>query len=199
MNKKWIIYIIVGLLVSVSIGIVVYKFFIENNQELQGTELVPEQELAEDFNNINDTRKENSIETSANEETISPNAIIIKKEYFKSCDHLKRTVEDIPKELVNGKKEDVVKKYTEWKIENFTPTEITLYREVNGNCGEHYFVQDHYGEIGIYTLNENDEKTLKEDTEISTKYLPDSDLELLKKGVKIVGKTKLIEFLEDYE
>ena len=80
MNKKWIIYIIVGLLVSVSIGIVVYKFFIENNQELQGTELVPEQELAEDFNNINDTRKENSIETSANEETISPNAIIIKKE-----------------------------------------------------------------------------------------------------------------------
>ena len=38
MNKKWIIYIIVGLLVSVSIGIVVYKSFIENNQELQGTE-----------------------------------------------------------------------------------------------------------------------------------------------------------------
>lgn len=199
MSKKWIIYIIIGLIISVSIGALVYIFFIRDNQELQGTELVPEQELAEDFNNINDIREINSIETSAKEETISPNAIIIKKEYFKSCDHLKRTVEDIPKELVNGKKEDVGKKYTEWKIEDFTPTEITLYKEYDGNCNEHYLVKDHYGLIGIYTIDENNEEMFKEDTEISTKYLPDSDLELLKKGVKIIGKTKLIEFLEDYE
>ena len=199
MSKKWIIYIIIGLIISVSIGALVYIFFIRDNQELQGTELVPEQELAEDFNNINDIREINSIETSAKEETISPNAIIIKKEYFKSCDHLKRAVEDIPKELVNGKKEDVGKKYTEWKIEDFTPTEITLYKEYDGNCNEHYLVKDHYGLIGIYTIDENNEEMFKEDTEISTKYLPDSDLELLKKGVKIVGKTKLIEFLEDYE
>ena len=199
MSKKWIIYIIIGLIISVSIGALVYIFFIRDNQELQGTELVPEQELAEDFNNINDIREINSIETSAKEETISPNAIIIKKEYFKSCDHLKRTVEDIPKELVNAKKEDVGKKYTEWKIEDFTPTEITLYKEYDGNCNEHYLVKDHYGLIGIYTIDENNEEMFKEDTEISTKYLPDSDLELLKKGVKIIGKTKLIEFLEDYE
>ena len=44
-----------------------------------------------------------------------------------------------------------------------------------------------------------DKEILKKDTEISTKYLPETDVELLNNGVKIIGKTKLIEFLEDYE
>ena len=60
-------------------------------------------------------------------------------------------------------------------------------------------MKNHYGVIGIYTLDENGKEVFKEDTEISTKYLPESDIELLNEGVKIIGKTKLIEFLEDYE
>ena len=42
-------------------------------------------------------------------------------------------------------------------------------------------------------------KTLKEDTEISIQYLPEEDVKNLKAGVEIIGHTKLIEFLEDYE
>lgn len=199
MNKKWIIYIIIAIIVSIVIGFSVYTFLSNDNEELQGTDMVGETELAENSKEDNIANKVNTIETSASEENISPNAIIIKKEYFKACDHLVRTVEDVPENLVNGSEEDVSKEYPSWKIEKYTPSEIILYKESQGNCNEHYIVKDHYGVIGIYTVDANGKEVFKEDTEISTKYLPESDIELLNEGVKIIGKTKLIEFLEDYE
>ncbi len=199
MNKKWIIYIIIAIIVSIIIGFSVYNFLSNDNEELQGTDMVGETELAENSKEDNIANKVNTIETSASEENISPNAIIIKKEYFKACDHLVRTVEDVPESLVNGNEEDISEEYPSWKIEEYSPSEITLYKESQGNCNEHYIVKNHYGVIGIYTLDENGKEVFKEDTEISTKYLPESDIELLNEGVKIIGKTKLIEFLEDYE
>ena len=198
MDKKWIICIIITIIVGVIGGIMLSIFLNNNDDELQGTDLIGYTELA-DENNTELNNTFNTIETSNTEDKISPNAVLIKKEYFKACDHLIREVEDIPEELINGTQEDVEKMYSDWEIEDYNNNEITLYKEENGNCGEHYFVQDHYGVIGIYTVNENDEKTLKEDTEISTKYLPEADLEKLQEGIEIVGKTKLVEFLEDFE
>ncbi len=198
MNKKWIIYIIIAVLISALIGFLVYTFLTDENEKLQGTDMISKRELAEDNNQINNLM-DNVIETSVQEESISPNAIIIKKEYFKACDHLVRTVEDIPEILVNGTKENIEEEYPGWKIEKFSPSEIILYKERQGNCNEHYVVKNHYGVIGIYVINADGREIFKEDTEISTKYLPESDIELLNEGVKIIGKTKLIEFLEDYE
>lgn len=199
MNKKWIIYIIIAISVCIVTGISIYVFLSNSEEEIQGTDIVGDTELAENSNINSMTNEGNILETSASEETISPNAVIIKKEYFKACDHLVRTVEDIPESLVNGNENDVEKEYKDWKIEEYSPSEIILYKENKGNCNEHYIVKDHYGVIGIYTVNEKGEEIFKEDTEISTKYLPESDIELLNEGVKIIGKTKLIEFLEDYE
>lgn len=199
MNKKWIIFLIIAIIVGIVIGISVYILLSDDGQELQGTDIVGETELAENNNNGNLSNEINVIETSVSEETISPNAIIIKKEYFKACDHLVRTVEDIPEKLVNCNEDEISKEYAEWKVEEFSPTEITLYKESEGNCNEHYMVRNHYGVIGIYRVDENGEEIFEEDTEISTKYLPELDVELLNEGVKIIGKTKLIEFLEDYE
>lgn len=198
MDNKWIIYVIIAVLISVIIGFLIYTFLTNDNEKLQGTDMISERELAEDNNQINNVMS-NVIETSAQEESISPNAIIIKKEYFKACDHLVRTVEDIPETLVNGTEENIKEEYPGWKIEKFSPSEIILYKERQGNCNEHYVVKNHYGVIGIYVINADGREILKEDTEISTKYLPESDIELLNEGVKIIGKTKLIEFLEDYE
>lgn len=197
MNKKWIIYVIIAIMVSIIIGVLVYNFL--ENKELQGTEMKGETELAENIKEEKVTNTVNIIETSATDETISPNAIIIKKQYFKACDHLVRTVEDIPENLVNGNENDITKEYPGWKVEEYSPSEIVLYKESPGNCDEHYIVKNHNGVIGIYAINSKGEEILKKDTEISTKYLPETDVELLNNGVKIIGKTKLIEFLEDYE
>lgn len=201
MDRKWIISVILVIILGLLIGIGI-AMYSENKNKTDKIDMLSEKELAynsniDKENSIQNTI--NSIETSASENTISPNAILIKKTYYEDCDHLIRKTEDIPEELVNKDEEYVKKMFSDWNIEEYSPTQIILYRTSSGNCGEHYFVQEHNGVIGIYTVDEYGVKTLKEDTEISTMYLPETDIQNLKAGVEIIGYTKLIEFLEDYE
>ena len=200
MDKKWIVAVIVTIIIGLLIGIGFAMF--SGNNETEKMDYVSEKELAdaeEQVNSVNQLESQNAIETSSTQDTISPNAIIIKKTYYEACDHLIRKTEDIPEELVNKTQEDVELEFPDWKIEEYTPTQIILYKTDSGNCGEHYFVQEHNGVIGIYTVDEYGIKTLEEDTEISTLYLPEEDVQNLKAGVEIVGYTNLVEFLEDYE
>ena len=201
MNKKWIICIIVTIIVGFILGAGIAIFSERNRNNTEGTEIISEKELASITNEVNNNIENNvnSIETVAVDDVVSPNAIIVKKTYYESCDHLIRKVEEVPEGLVNKTEEDVKKFYSDWNLEEFTPTQINLYKTASGNCGEHYFVQEHNGVIGIYTVDEYGVKSLKEDTEISTQYLPDEDIQNLKAGVEIIGYTKLMEFLEDYE
>lgn len=202
MDKKWIICIVILVILGLALGIGL-AIYTNNRNETDRMDVLSEKELA-DNNEANmsvniDENNVNVIETSAQEEKISPNAILIKKTYYKACDHLIRENVDIPKELVNKSEEDVKAMFPEWEIEKYTPTQITLYKSSNENCGEHYFVQEHNGVIGIYTTDQYGVRKLKKDTEISTQYLPEEDLQNLRAGVEIIGHTKLVEFLEDYE
>ena len=201
MKKSWIVLIIIAIVIGIILG-VGFAIYSVNQNKTDGTDITSEKQLANDNtieNSNNQIDDSNIIETSSTNTNISPNAILITKIYYKSCDHLIRKSEDISEELINKSREDVEKAYPEWKIEEFSPTQITLYKTENGNCGEHYWVQEHNGVIGIYVMDEYGVKTLKEDTEISTQYLPEEDIKNLQAGIEIIGHTKLIEFLEDYE
>ena len=200
MDKKWIVCIIIAIILGLSIGIGLAIYSSNNNGETEGIDIESDKKLAEEdtISNLKNNDA-NSVETVSTENTISPNAIIIEKVYYEGCDHLIRETVDIPETLVNKTEEEIKKQYSDWKLEEYSPTQITLYKTVTGNCGEHYFVQEHNGVIGIYTMDEYGVKTLKEDTEIVTQYLPEADLQKLKAGVEIIGHTKLVEFLEDYE
>ena len=200
MDKKWIVCIIIAIILGLSIGIGLAIYSSNNNGETEGIDIESDKKLAEEdtISNLKNNDA-NSVETVSTENTISPNAIIIEKVYYEGCDHLIRKTVDIPETLVNKTEEEIKKQYSDWKLEEYSPTQITLYKTVIGNCGEHYYVQEHNGVIGIYTMDEYGVKTLKEDTEIVTQYLPEADLQKLKAGVEIIGHTKLVEFLEDYE
>ncbi len=201
MKKSWIVLIIIAIIIGIILG-VGFAIYSVNQNKTDGTDITSEKQLANDNtieNSNNQIDDSNIIETSSTNTNISPNAILITKIYYKSCDHLIRKSEDISEELINKSREDVEKAYPEWKIEEFSPTQITLYKTENGNCGEHYWVQEHNGVIGIYVMDEYGVKTLKEDTEISTQYLPEEDIKNLQAGIEIIGHTKLVEFLEDYE
>ena len=201
MNKKWkksvIIVIIVGLVVGIG-----YAIYSENKNKTDNMDIISKKELAGNLNTIENNNIENivnSVETSIQDNKISPNAMITKKIYYQECDHLIRKNEDIPEELVNKTEENVKEMFPNWNIEEYSPTQIILYKTSSENCGEHYFVQEHNGVIGIYTTDKYGVKTFKEDTEIPTQYLPETDIENLKAGIEIIGYTKLVEFLEDYE
>lgn len=202
MEKKWIIIItmlvIIGIVLATILGIYAYK-----NGSISDTNIKSNKELAEievnEEKKINKDEKNEIISTAAINELISPNAIIIEKRYYKACDHLLRNVVEIPMELINKTEEDIKHKYSDWKLEKYSSTEITMYKEYNGFCDEHYIVKAENGVITIYTINEKNIEKLKEETDISVQYLPEEDLEKLKVGIYIVGKTNLYSFLEDYE
>lgn len=201
MKEKWLIIaiIIVGIIFGIILGVYVHK-----QNDVSDINMLESQKLSETDNVENNQEYINSavneaVETSNVEEKISPNASIIQKRYYKGCDHLIRETIDIPEDLVNKTEEDVIKKYSDWKVEKYSSKEIVIYKEFSGICNEHYVVKEHNGIIGIYTENSEGVQELQEDTEISTQYLPEEDLENLKVGIKIVGKSNLYNFLEDYE
>lgn len=200
MGRKWLYIIImaVGVILGITFGVYLYN----NNKGISDTNIISTEKLADtDDENSNNIEKENNdtVETSSVSMQVSPNAIIIQKRYYKACDHLIREVVDVTADLVNKTEQDVKEKYPDWKLEGYSPTEIVLYKEFKGMCEEHYVVKEHNGVIGIYTEDEQGVQKLQEDTDIVTQYLPDEDLNSLKVGVKVVGKTNLISFLEDYE
>lgn len=201
MDKKWLICIVITIIIGLALGIGLAVYY-SNLGETEDMNLLSQRELADTEESLENTMQEdttNTLQTSAMDTNLSPNAIIIKKTYYEACDHLIRVTEDVPEELVNKTEVEVQEAFQDWTIEEYSPTQIILYKKESGNCGEHYFIQDHNGVIGIYTIDENETKTLEEDTEIEIQYLPEEDIANLKKGVEIIGKTNLIEFLEDYE
>jgi hypothetical protein len=196
--KKYIIIIIsILILLGLGVGTAVYM---NNKNKTENITINPITELAkQDQNNIASNSEINSITTSTVSTKISPNATIIKKEYYKACDHICREIEDIPQSLINKEKEDVENLYTDWKVEVYSPTEITLYKEHEGMCDEHYVLRMHNDVIGIYRLDENGSETFYKDTEVQVQYLPEVDLEKLEDGITAIGNAQLNSVLEDFE
>ena len=162
-----------------------------NTQKLADEDTKQENDIEENFNE--------TVETISAQEKISPNAIVTEKRYYKKCDHLIREVLDIPEELINKTEDDLESYYSTWKVEEYSPDEITVYKEFNGICNEHYVIKQKGDILAVYTENEQGILTWEEDTEIETQYLPEEDIEEFKVGKKVVGKTNLYTFLEDYE
>lgn len=191
MRKAWIITAIVILIV---IGVLagIYEYVKNKTQDIN---IIENKQLAAEYN----VQTNNIISTSASEEKISPNAIVLEKQYFKGCDHLIKNVKDIPKSLINKNKNDLQKYYKDWDIDNFSSKEITVYQEKDGYCNQHYLIKEHNGVLGIYTIDEDGIINLKEDTEIQTAYLTNEDLEKVKEGITAIGDMELNSILEDFE
>lgn len=137
--------------------------------------------------------------TNANSIKISPNANITFKICYKECGHTIVEKEKVEETLVNLTKEEFHAQYKEWSIEEFKENNIILYKEEDGICNEHYFLKEENGYIVIYELKQNQNKQLLKVTDISTKYLPESDLVEIGNGMTIYTKQELNKFLEDYE
>ena len=105
----------------------------------------------------------------------------------------------MPQELINCTKSDIEEKYTDWQIEKFSSNEVILYKEVDGECGEHYLVKEKDGKVVVYKILENGEEQEYETTQISTDYLTDTDKIEMQNGIRVNGKQELNQLIEDFE
>ena len=76
---------------------------------------------------------------------------------------------------------------------------ITLYKEFDDVCGEHFKLKVEDGKIVVYKENNNGSETLYEKTNISSEYLTEADLLNMQDGLEIYGKEELNQVIEDFE
>lgn len=204
MKKLWIIMLAVIVIV---IGIMIGAIIVKSDNKKDNIEIENIQtdisEIIEDecTNEYEEIEKKTSydIEANSNEEKISPNCKIILKKYYKVCNHIINEYIDITNNLINKTKEDLQKEYPNWEIQKYSSTEIILYKEFDSSCGQHYIIKNNEGKISIYVINQENQEIPYEDTEISTEFLTEEDKEEVEKGIKVYGKEKLNELIENFE
>ncbi len=199
MKKYTIIAIIaLGIILGFLTGMYLYKINqIDYNSKEQIAKTVEDECTI--LGELNDQELENLITTSVEEEKASPNCIITLKIYYNKCEHLLESKQKIEDTEVNLTEEELKERFSDWEVQKFTPTEIVLYKEVNEFCNEHYLLKEKDGYIAIFKLDENNNQTFLELTDISTQYLTEEDLKKIQEGIAIYTKKELNKTLEDFE
>lgn len=198
MRKKiiiWISIIVAIIVVIVFIAIGLSKQEINENIVNGDNNIYVSEKVTDDC--IQDV--EQIAKTNSSEERISPNSLFILKKYYKKCKHTINEYAELPAEFVNMTLEELEKEYKDWEIIGFSNSEITLYKEFDGECNEHFILKDEKGKIAIYRQNNNGTEELFKQTDISTEFLTETDLIKIKNGFKIYGEEELNKVLEDFE
>lgn len=196
--KKW--GIILGAVIIIIVAACVGVFIFKSNNKQQNT--INNEKTNNEIvkNQVNYSVKNDiTINTNTNEEKISPNAALTLKRKYTKCGHTIKEYKNIPDDLVNLTKEELVKKYKEWDVEKFSNNEIILIKDVEGICNEHYILRQKDGVIAVFKIEENNKEVLEELTGITVEYLTENDKMEIEKGIKVYGKEELNSILENYE
>lgn len=206
MKKSWIIILIIGvIIIGIITGIAISQ---KNNKENSEKNIITNEinevsemvsdECTEEWKEMQEQAKED-LEANSSEEKISPNCLLILKRYYSECEHTINEYIDIPEKLVNKTQKDIEEEYPNWEVKKYSSTQIILFKEFESNCGQHYILKNDNGKIVIYIINENNEETIYENTDISIEYLTETDKQEIEKGIKVNGKENLYQLIEDFE
>ena len=193
--------IIIASIISVIIIVgITYIIFNQNKDE----ENVPESndyisELVEDECTEEYAEEQNTTAVTSTEEKVAASAILILKKYYAQCDHTINEYVELPQELVNMTKEEVQAHYPDWKVIGFEKGKVTLYKEFNDLCGEHFKLKIEDGKVVVYMTNKDGSESLYEKTNISSEYLTETDLINMQEGLEMYGKEELNQIIEDFE
>ena len=193
-KSEYIGYIIITCIMAITVGIIAHVF----SDAIMKRETIKE---AEGLNSLNSIKiSENKIkETSSSKEKTTPNTLFIFETHFLKCCHNEIQKSKIEKEDINKTEEELKEKYIGWNIKKFSTDEVYLYREEDRICKNHSVVKENNGKISVYSLDQNGNETLKTETNILTKYLPEEDVDFLKKGIKASNETEIQNILSDFE
>jgi hypothetical protein len=193
--------IIIGIVHTILIIIASYILFF-NKEEISNETTEDNTYISE---RIEDECTEEYIKTrdlttvSATEEKLASNAILILKKYYRKCEHTINEYVELPQELVNMTEEEVQAQYLDWEVIGFEKGKLTLYKEFDDVCQEHFKLRLEGGNVVVYIVNSDGKESLYEKTGISSEYLTETDLINMQDGLEIYGKEELNQIIEDFE
>ena len=193
--------IIIGIVLTILIIIASYRLFF--NKEEITNEITEDNTYISEI--IEDECTEEYIKTrdlttvSATEEKLASNAILILKKYYRKCEHTINEYVELPQELVNMTEEEVQAQYLDWEVIGFEKGKLTLYKEFDDVCQEHFKLRLEGGNVVVYIVNSDGTEGVYEKTGISSEYLTETDLINMQDGLEIYGKEELNQIIEDFE
>ena len=193
--------IIIGIVLTILIIIASYILFF--NKEEISNEITEENtyisEIIEDECTEEYVKTRNLTTVTATEEKLAANAILILKKYYRKCEHTINEYVELPQELVNMTEEEVQAQYSDWEVIGFEKGKLTLYKEFDDVCQEHFKLRLEEGNVVVYIVNSDGKESLYEKTGISSEYLTETDLINMQDGLEIYGKEELNQIIEDFE
>lgn len=193
--------IIIGIVFTILIIIASYILFF--NKEEISNEITEDNtyisEIIEDECTEEYVKTRNLTTVSATEEKLASNAILILKKYYRKCEHTINEYVELPQELVNMTEEDVQAQYLDWEVIGFEKGKLTLYKEFEDVCQEHFKLRLEEGTVVVYIVSSDGTESLYEKTGISSEYLTETDLINMQDGLEIYGKEELNQIIEDFE
>jgi len=192
---------IIGIcLIIITLGVIVYNLHNRENsesivkKEKNYISKTIEDECTEEYEQM-----QNTTTASSKEDKLSANAILILKKYYHQCEHTINEYVELPQELVNMTEKEVQAEYPDWEVIGFETGKLTLYKEFEDVCGEHFKLKIEDGKVIVYMVNNDGSESVYEKTNISSEYLTETDLINMQDGLEIYGKEELNQIIEDFE
>jgi len=143
--------------------------------------------IPDSLKNITNVNVSNEI---SEKQTFEDNSIILDESYkikyitlFTICNHRIERDTNLPLVFSGLSKEEFMEKNVGWNLVDIEDKYITLIREINTYCPNHYIISLEGQYIAIYTYNEDGERVLKEKTDISVHTLTPEDQAILESGI----------------
>ena len=94
--------------------------------------------------------------------------------------------------------QEVQAEYPDWEVIGFEKGKLTLYKEFEDVCGQHFKLKIEDGKVVIYIVNNDGTESVYEKTNISSEYLTETDLLNMQEGLEIYGVEELNQIIEDF-
>lgn len=122
--------------------------------------------------------------------------VIIGIELFYIARNLSKEDDEIQDDNTFNSLNEIVNELDETNVE---AEEVKETSKTLNNENIHYILKSEDGFINVYYIDENEEKILYKQTEISIKYLSQEDVDSLEDGIDVYGIQSLNKLLEDFE
>lgn len=196
---RYILKILLAIVLIILIGCASYILLSEDKiSENKGDNIYISEKIEDECTEEYEQMK-NATAVSATEEKVSANAQLILKKYYQKCEHTINEYVELPKELINMTEKEIQEEFPDWEVIGFEKGKVTLYKEFNDVCGEHFKLKVEDGKVVVYIVNNDGTESVYEKTNISSEYLTETDLINMQDGLEIYGKEELNQIIEDFE
>ena len=196
---RYILKIMLAIVLIILIGCASYILLSEDKiSENKGDNIYISEKIEDECTEEYEQMK-NATAVSATEEKVSANAQLILKKYYQKCEHTINEYVELPKELINMTEKEIQEEFPDWEVIGFEKGKVTLYKEFNDVCGEHFKLKVEEKKIVVYIVNNDGTENVYEKTNISSEYLTETDLINMQDGLEIYGKEELNQIIEDFE